>query len=433
MSDLETQVVVNNWEQLLFDEHTDNLKLALALSSSISPFDVKVRLLIKYLMLWTQNQAANYNDGISKTVDMQNIYEHLQHLELEFSIDADFFIFGAGIEQRFIIVQWWQQFQKQIGNDLAQAVLAKGLPYLPWLYQCFLHYKLWHYTIPLADFQTALRKYGHLQAEDTKIIFKQEIHLTHLPEPIFKIPTLKTIHCENCPLQSLPMALLYQCKNLETLHLINVSLKALSLDLYNLPKLQHLAFSNGERRLNLELNGEHQLQSLDISYNLLKRLPMWLWEMKKLSALSLDDMNLTQFPPAVLALTQLQKLSMRYTNFTNFPQKFTRFKQLKYLDLSNSHWSQLPDFFNALESLEVLKLNHCNFKNFPHILTQMPKLKYLEMDDNFIRFIDEDILLQLCQKLRFLSVKNAFSTTPRAEEFKAFVEKNAPKNIEIIF
>lgn len=430
MSQLETQEILYNWEQLLFDEHSDNLNLALVLSETIPAEDLSVLLLIKYLVLWTESQSAY--DNALKLKDMQLIYEHLQSLDIEFSISTDFFLFGKGLEQYQIIRQWWQQSKLQVGEAIGIAILKKGMVYLPWLYDCFLASPNWHSLVDIENLKKALRKYNNLQEEDTKIYFKKNRELTQLPARIFDIPNLQYIICEDCPLQQLPLGLLYHCQALKGLYLINVSLKHLNLDLCNLPNLKKLSFSNGERKLSLELNGEKQLEVLDISNNQLKRLPMWLWEMKNLKAMYIDNMNMSHFPPAVLALEQLEKLSMRNTNFTDFPNKFKRFTALEYLDLSGGHWSQLPDFFEELKALKTLKLNACNFKSFPIVLSKMPKLQHLEMDDNFIRFVDIDILSVLFKKLKTLSIKRAFSTTSAEKEFFQYIDKCHTPFLKII-
>lgn len=399
-----------NWLIMLMSEDDDNVNLALALAKNMPFEQIKYGLITKILWLCSfknQYRHANQYEIISNEVKKYNIAIPPNEIDMV----------------RDDAANWLAVFLRK-NPDISEAkLLETAVPYLDWLFEQILATEKYHKMLSVRGWRRALQAYELIKADDTELHIVR-YPMSSLPEAFFELNSLRFLSVYYVPLTHLPIGRLYQLQNLEKLHLKNSKIPKLSLDLRRMPHLRELAFSNGERLLGLDLEGVEQLRMLDISGNPIKRLPMWIWELKNLEELHLNNMNLAHFPPALLALTQLKSLSMRGTNFTSFPPKFGKLNQLQMLDLSDSHWSDLPDFFADFAQLATLKINRCNFKAFPAVLYRMRGLRHLEISHNFIRHLDFEQLAPLLSQLRSLKIVEAFSTAAVQREFEAFVPKN---------
>jgi Leucine-rich repeat (LRR) protein len=399
-----------NWLLMLMSEDDENVNLALALAPNLPREQIIYGLICK--ILWLHSYRNNY---YSYKHQLQTIISLLNESNIE--------IPPNNIDRENSIEDWFADFVQKNPLVSEAKLLETALPHLDWLFEQILVTEKYHKMLSVRAWRRALQVYEAIKADDTEL-YVVRYPISSLPEAFFELRSLRFLSVYYVPLTHLPIGLLYQLQNLEKLHLKNSKIPKLSLDLRRMPHLRELAFSNGERLLGLDLEGVEQLRMLDISGNPIKRLPMWIWELKNLEELHLNNMNLAHFPPALLALTQLKSLSMRGTNFTSFPPKFAKLNQLQILDLSDSHWSDLPDFFADFTQLATLKINRCNFKAFPAVLYRMRGLRHLEISHNFIRHLDTVQLVPFLSQLRSLKIVEAFSTAAMQREFEAVVPKN---------
>jgi len=403
-----------NWLIMLMSEDDENVNLALALAQN-TPFEqIKYGLITKILWLYSyKNNSYRYNyqrQAVSNQLTQYNINIPTDNIDIENNIGNN-------------IGDWVADFLQKNHDISTSKLLETAVPYVYWLFRQVLRIEKYHKMLSVGGWRQGLKAHYFLRNDDNDLVVISD-EISSLPEAFFELRSLRFLSVYYVPLTHLPIGRLYQLQNLEKLHLKNSKIPKLSLDLRRMPHLRELAFSNGERLLGLDLEGVEQLRMLDISGNPIKRLPMWIWELKNLEELQLNNMNLAHFPPALLALTQLKSLSMRGTNFTNFPPKFAKLNQLQILDLSDSYWSDLPDFFADFAQLATLKINRCNFKAFPAVLYRMRGLRHLEISHNFIRHLDFEQLAPLLSQLRSLKIVEAFSTAAVQREFEAFVPKN---------
>ncbi|KAK3781516.1 hypothetical protein RRG08_054855 [Elysia crispata] len=121
---------------------------------------------------------------------------------------------------------------------------------------------------------------------------------------------------------------------------------------------------------------------------------------KETQHLDLSGCDLTQIPDAVFLLmrsTELQTCDLSQNLMKRIPSKLpSKFSSLKELNLATNHLSSLPEELRHLEDLTKLDISHNHFKELPQVVYRIDSLKELSAEENEI--LDIDI-----QRLRALS------------------------------
>ena len=171
------------------------------------------------------------------------------------------------------------------------------------------------------------------------------LHLRTLPDAIFRIPHLKTLHLAYNQLTSVS---LNRVKNLVSLDLTCNELTSFS------------------------LNHAKNLVSLNLEHN--KLIYFSLNHAKNLVSLNLENNRLTSF--SLSYIPKLATLCLRYNQLT-----FFSLNQVKNLVLLYLQHNQLTSFFlNHMEKLESLNLVNNRLTSFS--LSHMPQLTSLNLEDN---------------------------------------------------
>lgn len=273
--------------------------------------------------------------------------------------------------------------------------------------------------------------------------------LNNLSSIITSLSQLQELQIAGSSANSLPNEI---C-SLECLRVLKITslpyLQFLPENLGNLTNLKHLQITHN-RKINSKGNIEsglqtlpvsfenlYSLETLDLSYNLISRLPSLIGGLKKLRHLKLNNnrgSSLFFISDSLTGLTQLQTLDLSNNLLTPLPHNIGQLQQLEVLKLSKTKLSTLPDSIKNLHALKHLDLSGCLFRDFqeqvyqlkslerllinhslhcpmPDGIGKMKSLVYLEMMDNKLQNLPLDI--GECENLRYLQLHgNQLRTLP---------------------
>jgi internalin A len=158
--------------------------------------------------------------------------------------------------------------------------------------------------------------------------------LIELPERLFELTQLQTLHLDNNQLTELP-------ERIGDL----VQLQTLNLDRNQLTQLPE------------RIGDLAQLQTLDRTGNQLTQLPERIGDLVQLQTLNLDRNQLTQLPERIGDLAQLERLFLTGNQLTQLPERIGDLTQLERLDIDENQLAELPESLKKLKSLEELYLH----------------------------------------------------------------------------
>ncbi|XP_025833718.1 protein flightless-1 [Agrilus planipennis] len=211
-------------------------------------------------------------------------------------------------------------------------------------------------------------------------------NLETLPPQTRRVANLQTLILNNNPLEQYQLRQLPSLVNLETLHLRNtqrslnnfptnleglVNLADVDLSqnmlpkvpdaLYSLPSLKRLNLSENEiTELSTAIELWQKLQTLNLSHNKLKSLPASLCKITTLRRLYVNDneIDFEGIPSGIGKLGLLEIFSAAYNQLEMIPEGLCRCGSLKKLNLSNNRLITLPEAIHLLTDLESLTLHN---------------------------------------------------------------------------
>ena len=137
-----------------------------------------------------------------------------------------------------------------------------------------------------------------------------------------------------------------------------------------------------------KLNG---LQKLDLSFNLIKRVPEWIGELESLRQLYLNHNKLIKLPDSIGELKKLEVFEAIDNELTNLPESIGNLKSLKKLNLFNNKLKEMPSSIGGLTRLEELDLHENNIDSIPESIGGLKNLKILDIGRNNITFVPDSI------------------------------------------
>ncbi|KAJ8299622.1 hypothetical protein KUTeg_023682 [Tegillarca granosa] len=187
--------------------------------------------------------------------------------------------------------------------------------------------------------------------EHTETMYRKgQIITQHIPGVVFELPCMETLDLENTKINNLPDT--YNL-NLKDLILRKNFLDSLPSSVYN---LNHLTL-------------------IDLSYNLVKKLPEEIGRVVSLEKLRLDNNQLTTLPDNIGLLHNLEELDLASNQIQSLPQTINGLKSLKYLILEKNQLTELPDEICELLELETLDITENKIHTLPMKLHQLVKLR----------------------------------------------------------
>ena len=133
------------------------------------------------------------------------------------------------------------------------------------------------------------------------------------------------------------------------------------------------------------------LESIDLSYAGLKKIPDWVFEAKNLKYLNLSFNTIRKIPGKLKRLKQLRSINWS----GNFLEDIwwihiVKLRQLSFLDISNNSLSRMPFALRKLKRLEQLNLGECDKENLSDDLENTHVYSFQESNINFW-FEDEEL------------------------------------------
>lgn len=133
-----------------------------------------------------------------------------------------------------------------------------------------------------------------------------------------------------------------------------------------------------------KLNG---LQKLDLSFNLIKRVPEWIGELESLRQLYLNHNKLIKLPDSIGELKKLEVFEAIDNELTNLPESIGNLKSLKKLNLFNNKLKEMPSSIGGLTRLEELDLHENNIDSIPESIGGLKNIKTLNLGKNELKSI----------------------------------------------
>ena len=168
---------------------------------------------------------------------------------------------------------------------------------------------------------------------------------------------------------------------------------------------------------------EKKLTQLDLSGLDLEELPPEIGKCTQLEKLVLGKLDeekrewvgnkLTEFPDAVLQLTNLKILNLSSNQITAIPEAIRQLSNLKQLDLWNNQITSIPEAIGQLSNLILLYLHNNQITEIPEAIGQLSNLTELYLGRNQITFIP-DALGQLSNLTGLDLMRNQITAIPEA-------------------
>eukprot|EP01133_Synstelium_polycarpum_P012205 gene12205-14287_t len=135
-----------------------------------------------------------------------------------------------------------------------------------------------------------------------------------------------------------------------------------------------------------------QLQTLDLSINLITSIPTTLAKLSNLKVLNLSKNQLTEIPVSVRSLAKLHNLSVDYNRITTISEKaLVKLSRLAKLTMCNNQISALPYSIHNLTSLIELNVSHNQLESMPESICYLASLKKLDLNNNNINELPKNI------------------------------------------
>src|SRR6476661_2236879 len=146
---------------------------------------------------------------------------------------------------------------------------------------------------------------------------------------------------------------------------------------------------------------EEKLTQLDLSWLDLEELPPEIGKCTQLETVVLAKFDgekskwvgnkLTEFPDAVLQLTNLKILNVSHNQITSIPEEIGQLSNLTDIYLSNNQIASIPDAIGQLSNLTGLDLRWNQITSIPEEIGQLWNLTHLDLSSNQITSIPEEI------------------------------------------
>src|SRR6476469_3846865 len=166
---------------------------------------------------------------------------------------------------------------------------------------------------------------------------------------------------------------------------------------------------------------EEKLTQLDLSWLDLEELPPEIGKCTQLETLVLAKFDgekskwvgnkLTEFPDAVLQLTNLKIINVSHNQITSIPEEIGQLSNLTDIYLSNNQIASIPDAIGQLSNLTGLDLRWNQITSIPDAIAQMSNLTRLDLRGNQITSIPE-ALAQLWNLTRLDLSSNQITSIP---------------------
>lgn len=127
------------------------------------------------------------------------------------------------------------------------------------------------------------------------------------------------------------------------------------------------------------------LEYLELRLNYQAKLPDELFDLKKLSILSLAECGIKELSPKIGELNNLEQLVLDNNYLENLPEELGNLSELKVLTIEKNLLVDLPQSLEKLTKLETLYITQNLLESLPTYITRLPKLESLGIASNRLK------------------------------------------------
>jgi Leucine-rich repeat (LRR) protein len=200
------------------------------------------------------------------------------------------------------------------------------------------------------------------------------------------LDTIRELSISKVRSKRLPKEIL-QCKNLETLELVNTRINRLR-KLKSLTKLKEVRVYNNQSPLRLSKNAS--IKTLVIRGETEKYLPKTFHRFKNLEKLDLADNRLTQFPSGVAKNKSMKELILNNNSIT-LNEGITPVPSLENLYLNKNKIKTIPPAIGGFTNLKKLTFNFNEIESAANEISKLQKLEELSFYNNKLKSIPEGV------------------------------------------
>ncbi|KAL6949723.1 hypothetical protein ACO0QE_000379 [Hanseniaspora vineae] len=134
------------------------------------------------------------------------------------------------------------------------------------------------------------------------------------------------------------------------------------------------------------------IESMDVSNNANMILPLDFVESAiSLSSIRMVNIRASQFPPNLCEVNKLVTLELSRNLIKKIPQQIAKLENLSILNLQCNKLERLPQGFANLRHLQILDLSSNKFTAFPDIICECTNLLQIDLSNNRIQSIPQNI------------------------------------------
>jgi Leucine-rich repeat (LRR) protein len=133
------------------------------------------------------------------------------------------------------------------------------------------------------------------------------------------------------------------------------------------------------------------LKILNLSWNQITAIPEAIGQLSNLTQLDLLSNQITSIPQDLGQLSNLTELYLSWNQITSIPQDLGQLSNLTQLDLSNNQITSIPEELAQLSNLTQLYLRGNRITQIPKELGQLSNLTQLDLSNNQITSIPEEL------------------------------------------
>lgn len=243
--------------------------------------------------------------------------------------------------------------------------------------------------------------YGlELDPELSKAFKEIDNRIHHVLDGICSLKKLLVLDLSRNQIDQIPKEI-GKCKKLLDINLSYNNLTCVFSYITEVTELKYLNLSFNKIKGVARLDRLQNLESLDISNNVLSSFKSFTQTMPLLTKLDLSKNRLTEIYPENLKCPSLISLDLSYNRISYFDIDLGGKYSLIYLDLSYNELSFVPESIRSLMLLKNLNLSNNNITSVDFLLFQHDNVEYLDLSKNEIR------ILKFCQNnLKELKILN---------------------------
>jgi hypothetical protein len=122
------------------------------------------------------------------------------------------------------------------------------------------------------------------------------------------------------------------------------------------------------------------IQRISFSYRKLELIPSWIFSLKQLRYLLLQDCGIKELPAAIGNLENLEQLNLDQNKLTTIPETIGQLHRLRKLQLDFNQITELPETVGSLSQLEWLCLENNKIEALPKACLQLSNLRWLSIE-----------------------------------------------------